>query len=114
MSLAEARTAATVTLLTVGLWILNLMARPITPGRAVLFGSMVGIFAVILAVPALRDFFALELLSGAALWGSIVVGGRGRAGTRGRVADPPMAAAARRARTARLASSHDAHAVSVT
>jgi hypothetical protein len=32
---------------------------------------MVAIFAVILAVPALRDFFALELLHGEALWGAI-------------------------------------------
>ena len=32
----SARTAATITLLIVGLWVLNLLARPITPGRALL------------------------------------------------------------------------------
>jgi len=72
VTIDEARTAATLALLTVGLWILNLLARPITPGRALLFGAMVGIFAVILAVPALRDFFALALLHGVALWGAII------------------------------------------
>ena len=45
----------------VGLWVLNLFARPITPMRALLVGSMVGAFVVILAVPALRDFFALNI-----------------------------------------------------
>ena len=49
-----AKTAATITLLIVGLWVLNLLARPITPGRALLFGAMVGAFAVILGVPGLR------------------------------------------------------------
>ena len=34
--LAVARTAATITLLVVGLWVLNLLARPITPGRFLL------------------------------------------------------------------------------
>ena len=57
----QARTAATLTLMIVGLWVLNLLARPITPPRALLFGTMVGAFALVLAVPALRDFFALDL-----------------------------------------------------
>ena len=39
--LAVSRTAATITLLIVGLWVLNLLARPITPGRFLLFGTMV-------------------------------------------------------------------------
>jgi cation-transporting ATPase E len=59
-SLDQARTAATLTLLIVGLWILNLLARPITPQRAVLFGAMVGAFAIIMAVPSLRDWFRLD------------------------------------------------------
>jgi cation-transporting P-type ATPase E len=57
----QARTAATLTLMILGLWVLNLFSRPITPVRAALVGAMVGAFAVILAVPALRDFFALDL-----------------------------------------------------
>jgi cation-transporting P-type ATPase E len=61
VDLTEQRTCATVTLLIVGLWILNLLSRPITPLRGVLFGSMLGAFVVIMAVPALRDWFELDL-----------------------------------------------------
>jgi cation-transporting ATPase E len=48
-------------LLIVGLWVLNVLARPITPARALLFSLMVGAFVLALAVPALRDFFAFDL-----------------------------------------------------
>jgi cation-transporting ATPase E len=61
VSIDEARTSATIALLIVGLWVLNVLARPITPLRAVLFGGMVGAFLLILFVPELRDFFALDL-----------------------------------------------------
>jgi len=60
----EARTAATLTLAAIGLWVLNILARPITPLRGLLFGAMVGAFAVLLAVPGLRDFFALSIPRG--------------------------------------------------
>jgi cation-transporting ATPase E len=66
--LAVSRTAATITILLVGLWVLNLLARPITPPRAVLFLAMVGTFVVILGVSGLRDWFALNLPSGASMW----------------------------------------------
>ena len=69
--LAVSRTAATIALLVVGLWVLNLLARPITPGRFLLFGTMVLAFAVILGVRGLRNWFALGLPSGAAMWGAI-------------------------------------------
>jgi cation-transporting ATPase E len=69
--LAESQTAATITLLIVGLWVLNLLARPITPWRFVLFAAMVGAFAVIMVVPGLRDFFALEIPEGPVIWGTI-------------------------------------------
>jgi len=61
VSLEEARTAATITLLAVGLWILGLLARPFTPARMMLVVAMAAAFACVLAVPALRDFFALDL-----------------------------------------------------
>jgi cation-transporting ATPase E len=70
--LAVSRTAATIALLVVGLWVLNLLARPITPGRFLLFGTMVLTFAVIMGVRGLRDWFALGLPSGAAMWGAIL------------------------------------------
>jgi cation-transporting ATPase E len=60
VTLDQARTAATFTLMIAGLWVLNLLARPMTVMRAALFAAMAGAFAVVLAVPALRDFFALE------------------------------------------------------
>ena len=59
--LKQARTATTITLVIVGLWVLMILARPITLWRGVLAASMVLCVAVILAVPALRDFYALEL-----------------------------------------------------
>src|SRR5262249_36582585 len=60
-SLAEARTAATITLVAVGLWILGLLARPFTMWRALLVGAMAAAFAGALAIPAVRDFFALDV-----------------------------------------------------
>jgi cation-transporting P-type ATPase E len=59
--LKEARTATTITLVIVGLWVLLILARPLTLWRGVLAGAMVLCVAVILAVPALRDFYALQL-----------------------------------------------------
>jgi cation-transporting ATPase E len=61
VSLAEARTAATITLLAIGLWILGLLARPFTPARMLLVGAMAAAFAGALAIPAVRDFFALDV-----------------------------------------------------
>ncbi len=78
-NIPEARTTATLTLLAVGLWILNILARPITPYRGVMFGSMVGGFVLVLAVPALREFYALAIpdreaiLVGAATAGAAVL-----------------------------------------
>jgi cation-transporting P-type ATPase E len=65
----QARTAATIALLAVGLWILNVLARPITPLRAVLFGALTLAFVAILAIGGLRDFFALDLPEAAVLIG---------------------------------------------
>jgi cation-transporting ATPase E len=61
LDIDQERTAATLTLLIIGLWVLNLHARPITPLRGTLFLAMVGMFVIVLAVPGLREFFALEL-----------------------------------------------------
>ena len=75
--LAQCRTAATIALLIVGLWVLNLLARPITPWRFALFAAMVGAFVLLIGVPALRDFFALDLPSAPAMLGTIVSAGAG-------------------------------------
>jgi cation-transporting P-type ATPase E len=75
VSLDEARTTATLVLLAVGLWILNILARPITPFRAALFGAMVGAVLVILALAPLREFYAFELPPREALViGAIIAG----------------------------------------
>jgi len=59
--LIEARTLATLVLLSVGLFALIINARPLTPWRRALIGTMAGIFLIILAGPWLREFFELEL-----------------------------------------------------
>jgi cation-transporting P-type ATPase E len=60
VSQTEARTTATITLFLVSLWVLAILARPTNPWRAGLVLSMAAAFAVIMAVPGLRDFFALN------------------------------------------------------
>ncbi len=59
--LIEARTTATLVLVAVGLWVLVIQARPFNWWKTLLVGAMAGSLAVILAVPALRDFYALQL-----------------------------------------------------
>lgn len=81
VSRTGARTVATITLFLVALWVLVILTRPEipsagarsaeastntpvrrgSPARALLVASMMAAFAVTLAVPALRDFFELEL-----------------------------------------------------
>jgi cation-transporting ATPase E len=61
LSLRESRTTAALVLIAVGLWVLVLQARPFNWWKTVLVGSMIGAVAIILAVPALRDFYALQL-----------------------------------------------------
>jgi cation-transporting ATPase E len=75
VTLDEARTTATLVLLVVGLWVLNILARPITPFRGALFASMVGIFLLILALPGAREFYALEIPPEAALITGLCIAG---------------------------------------
>src|SRR5690606_9783003 len=60
LPLAEARTTATLVLFFVALWVLGILARPLNPWRLELVATMVGLFLVVLAVPALRDYFELR------------------------------------------------------
>ena len=59
VGLDESRTTATLVLFFVALWVLGILARPYTPFRRFLVGSMVATFLVVLAVPGIRHFFAL-------------------------------------------------------
>jgi cation-transporting ATPase E/undecaprenyl-diphosphatase len=61
VTLEQSRTAATMTLAGVGLIVLALVSQPLNPLRiTVLLGATAG-FVVVLVVPGLREFFALEL-----------------------------------------------------
>jgi len=57
----EARTAATLALAGLGLVVLALAARPLSASRRLLVAAMAGGFVVVLLVPFLRRFFALDL-----------------------------------------------------
>jgi cation-transporting ATPase E len=64
LSLVEARTATTITLLGVGLAILLQLTRSLPPWRWALVGAMAASILVVLAVPALSEFFELDMPSG--------------------------------------------------
>jgi len=57
----EIRTTSALVLIAVGLWVLVIQARPFNWWKSLLVASMAGSIAVILAVPFLRDFYAVEL-----------------------------------------------------
>ncbi|MCE2512948.1 MAG: cation-translocating P-type ATPase, partial [Acidimicrobiia bacterium] len=80
MSLDEARTSATMTLLGIGLVILLLISRPLRPWKVGLAASMAASYGAAMAIPSLREFFQLDAPSlGGWLWvlGAVVVGGTG-------------------------------------
>jgi cation-transporting ATPase E len=60
VNLDEARTTATLVLLSVGLLVLTKLARPLTTARRVLIGAMAAAMLLVVAVPGLRTFFALD------------------------------------------------------
>jgi cation-transporting ATPase E len=60
-SLAQARTTCTVALLATALWVLAIIARTGKEHSGWLVPAMAAGFAIVLAVPALRRFFALSL-----------------------------------------------------
>ncbi len=57
----QARTAATVTVLVAGLWILVLLSRPLVAWKFALVAAMAGIFVLGMAVPVVRDFLRLAV-----------------------------------------------------
>jgi cation-transporting ATPase E len=59
VTLAEAQTAATMVLLYIGFLVLTIIAAPLTMWRLVLVWSMPALFALTMAFPATREFFAL-------------------------------------------------------
>ncbi len=80
VSLDEARTSATMTLLGIGLVILLLISRPLRPWKVGLAAAMAASYGAAMAWPLLREFFQLDSPSLAAwLWvvGTVAVGGAG-------------------------------------
>ena len=61
LSLRQSRTSATLVLSAVGLWVLVCLARPFNWWRTLLVAAMVLSIAVILFVPAFRNFYALKV-----------------------------------------------------
>ena len=59
VTLAEARTAATMVLLCIGFLVLTIIAAPLTTWRLALVWAMPALFALVMLVPAAREFFAL-------------------------------------------------------
>jgi cation-transporting ATPase E len=57
----EARTAATVVAMVIGLVVLFLVARPLVPWKVALIASMGGLFALAMLIPATRRFFELYI-----------------------------------------------------
>jgi len=60
VSADQARTAATIVLFCVGLWILALLARPITNLRVMLLAVMSAAFVCAVSIGGVRNFFALD------------------------------------------------------
>lgn len=61
VQLDEARTAATIVLAGLGIWVLSLLARPLTRIRRALIGAMVAALAVCLALPAAQSLFGIDI-----------------------------------------------------
>ena len=59
VSLAQARTAATMVLLWIGFLVLSVIAAPLTTWRLALVWAMPALFALVMVIPAARAFFAL-------------------------------------------------------
>jgi cation-transporting ATPase E len=71
----QARTTATIVLFAVGLWVLVILARPFTRGRALLVGAMVVAFVGALAIPFVRNFYAFRIPPTDVLFEGLIVAG---------------------------------------
>ena len=80
VSLDEARTSATMTLLAIGLVILLLISRPLRPWKVGLAAAMAASYGAAMALPFLREFFELDVppLGGwLCVVAAVIVGGVG-------------------------------------
>lgn len=74
VSIPEARTAATATLLLLGLVILLLISRPWKPWKAGLAAAMAACYVLVMVWPFARDYFELDLPTGEA-WAAVAAAG---------------------------------------
>ncbi|MEQ8840510.1 MAG: HAD-IC family P-type ATPase [Acidimicrobiales bacterium] len=70
VTITEARTAATATLLLLGLVILLLISRPWKPWKVGLAAAMAGCYVLVMVWPFAREYFELELPTAPA-WGAV-------------------------------------------
>jgi cation-transporting ATPase E len=75
LPIRQSRTTAALVLIAVGLWVLVIQARPFNWWKALLVGSMIGAVALILAIPPLADFYAVQLPEGEMLVEASIVAG---------------------------------------
>ena len=73
VNLVEQRTTATLTLLVIGLWVLGILARPITPFRGGLLAAMVTCVIGVITIPVFREFYEFDMPENAALVVAIIV-----------------------------------------
>jgi cation-transporting P-type ATPase E len=73
LPLTDARTTATIVLLAVGLSVLAMLARPLTPPAIALVAAMTSGVTVLFALPMTRDFYALGLPPARALVTAAVI-----------------------------------------
>jgi cation-transporting ATPase E len=71
----EVRTTSALVLIAVALWVLVIQARPFNWWKTVLVASMVGAVALIMVVPAFRDFYAVQLPPAEVLGEAAIVAG---------------------------------------
>lgn len=80
LPLAEARSLTTISLFIVSLWVLCVLARPLTSWRLGLVLAVAAAFALAFVVPAAREFFQLELGGPLSFATAVVAGAAGAVG----------------------------------
>ena len=73
----QASTSALITLITIALWVLAVVARPYTWWKLLLIGGSVVAYVILFAWPFTRDFFALDPSNVAATTSAFVCGAVG-------------------------------------
>jgi cation-transporting ATPase E len=71
----EVRTTSALVLIAVALWVLVIQARPFNWWKTLLVASMIGAVALIMVVPAFRDFYAVQLPPAEVLGEAAIVAG---------------------------------------